>query len=309
MENANKVHYYYLLNEEGRKKSLLQGGNGCMIQHITGELNEIVLQYATVSSNGTAEIMISSERTPSGIYPKLEVENYSRSYVPIHTISDEHSILDYYIIPIHGFSFFSEPQTVEQLLSFLEERQLFLKNRKELVEKYIEEDKQHAMKQDPIKSYQEKNSHYRQKKNVDEKAFWSQLENDWIMTYGSFHLKLLYTQNYAFQKQYAVERAKLEFPDFEVKDGMYLNLHQCPTEKNLELLQFYKEKQYDANIVSMKKVVSHNKNSIDSLNEEWSFIEVEAVIIPYFYGFCVYKTTSEYYLDTLNKHVNLRENI
>ena len=57
--SMSKLTIRYLLNEEGRKKSLLSNGDGKMIQVLTtDEIDEEKLKYAHVDKNGNAYINV-----------------------------------------------------------------------------------------------------------------------------------------------------------------------------------------------------------------------------------------------------------
>ena len=100
----SKLTIRYLLNEEGRKKSLLSNGDGKMIQVLTtDEIDEEKLKYAHVDKNGNAYINVGfrfvSERSE-------DVDKITTEY--------EVFVCDYDKIGYYSLSSSNEPEIISK---------------------------------------------------------------------------------------------------------------------------------------------------------------------------------------------------
>jgi len=114
---GKKVRIEYLLSEEGRKKSLLAGGDGKAEQVIEAPLTPEALEISKVDVNGNAVIRL-TERLASEV--KLQ-----KAYSPHITEFDK------------KFEFDS-PQTAEQLINFEKERRVRIAMQKEALQPALE---------------------------------------------------------------------------------------------------------------------------------------------------------------------------
>ena len=114
------VKILYLLSEEGRKQSLLSGGDGKRIQEITAPISKEILDLASVDENGNATLKIGYTGDGNSSYYTVVVDTKIR----------EHSA--FYCEPIIVEVFkqveFNTIQTAEQLLKYEISRLKHIKN-------------------------------------------------------------------------------------------------------------------------------------------------------------------------------------
>lgn len=106
---TNYITIFYLLNEEGRKKSLLGGGSGKELQHIECEVNDINISISSVDAKGFAFI------TVGFVFDSLN-KNYLQ--VPFNvTIEDREGFLPEYKYD-QCIKYFDRPMMAEDLLAY-----------------------------------------------------------------------------------------------------------------------------------------------------------------------------------------------
>lgn len=214
----SKVTIIYKLSEEGRKKSLLSGGDGKETQYLYTEPTIRTLKYATVNADGEAIIMCTK-------YSKPEV---SLGY-------DRKPYISYSTTSIH----FDDVKTVEYILDFLEIQNTKTKELEEKLKSTLEEE---------TRRWEERNKAYEEKKRIqrenEEKERNSKAElklklesdkKDWINKYGSEYLKDAYNSGYNCQRKYVEERVSLELPEFliDFDNDIFLKARSMPSEKAL----------------------------------------------------------------------------
>jgi hypothetical protein len=251
----NKSKIFYLLNEDGRKKSLLAGGDGKEKQALECEVTPEVLELAKVNSNGevildlTGEIVLDLEikpgkpgqMTPFGVYfpepPKLKEVHQDWS----------------------GKYHFSAPQTPGELIAWEKARrekvaarlaelqpeydQLMAEYEAEKAECLAEKERRAAEEAARRKEEEEKTA-AEKKAAAEEKAAW-------IRAHGSDFLKRAYALGYDCQRQYVTERAEMEVPGSQVdfNDVLAWKSRSCPSEEALEMVEELISKGYNAEVV------------------------------------------------------------
>ena len=115
----------YLLSEEGRKASLLSGGDGKEMQCITTDINEDILKLARVTTDGEVYITIGFKDFSYSDYlegKNLTSSNWMKNIDAVISTKvvyvDWKNFYEPYIKKVDGFKRFDKPQTVEQLIEF-----------------------------------------------------------------------------------------------------------------------------------------------------------------------------------------------
>lgn len=269
----NKAKLTYLLNEEGRKKSLLAGGNGKELQELFTDVTEEILKYADVNSDGAVVFRVYSGYPCEMVHDiKINTQYYS-----------EYGIEKPYLYKDKSKLYFSDIQTPESLMKFVENKENEVKNKTEqlqitlteMLNEYnqkVSEIKQERLKEDEIKNT----------KKIQEEQQRELIKQDkinWITQNGSEYLKECLTLGYDCQRRYVEERTAIEFPDFDIdfNDNAGWENRNCPS---MEALQEVKELiGFDAKIVWLTAPV--NKENYDYDNE---FEPCEAIVIRNYLG-------------------------
>lgn len=229
----SKIIINYKLSEEGRKASLLRGGDGKEDQVLYAEITPAYLKYATVNRDGEAYI-----KNIRSLKPEIDTGFGGKPY--IHCCTEP--------------MLFNEIQTAEDILKFLQEQD---KNAKILEEelKPILKDKlekweiKQKAKEDAQKAEKEKI----EKERKEREELKLRLENDkkdWINNYGSQFLKDAFGEGYNCQRLYATERAIKEFPEFSIDfdDELSIKDRPLPSQKALYESLEIKKAGYDCDV-------------------------------------------------------------
>lgn len=263
----------YKLSEEGRKASLLAGGDGKEEQTLTADVTEELLQYGSVFPDGNAHWNVYDKTVRYKIYgggsEKPSISKESR------------------LKPIY----FDAPQTVESLLAY---------QRAAVAEAEAEKVALEAELPDQIDAWEKRNAarkkeeEERKAKEAAEKAA-EKAERDkieaeravreadraaWIAECGSDYLRRAAALGYNCQRQYAKERAALEFPNFELDFDGYARWcgRSCPSEDALGRVERLISAGYKAKVVWLDKPVAEEDKDEDVFEPR------EAVVVSEYLG-------------------------
>ena len=287
----------YLLSEEGRKASLLGGGDGKEIQCITTDINEDVLKLARVTTDGEAYITIGFKDYSYDDYLKgknLTSSNWIKNIDAIINTKvvyvNRENFYEPYIKKVSGVKRFDKPQTVEQLIEFQNNITEYVNKKiveeltprfKELFKKYEEEKRPYEeveiRKRKEIEANQkEEEARKEERKRLKEESKKEDL--DWIEKYGSDYLKSATKLGYNCQRKYMEERIEKEFPDFELDfDNIaYWKERVSPSQEALDEVTKWLDKGFNSQIVWL--IESVNGSEYDHEND---FEECEAVVIKF----------------------------
>lgn len=263
------INIVYLLNEEGQKEDILNGGknyNGvkCVVVDATPELTKIaqiyrgimyIGLYAEVSPVQVAEnneVMFGALLDNEGSSNLLEIEDENKQKVSFNVspkIVVDVKNIELNEIAVMGEKLYSEPLSDELLQKELKKYVSFvnkLTRTSNRIEKDIQLEKEELNK--------------------------SKLE--WIKEHGSEQLKLSLELGYDNNDLYVKERAATEFPNYEIYQennspfGLKRVLYSSPSLAYLKELKTLKDKNIDVKIGS---VIVEN-------------IEYEALIIEKYLG-------------------------
>lgn len=272
----------YLLNEKGRKNSLLNSGNGKELQSIEAEVSERLLKYAPVSQNGEVTLYIGFE---------LKYSNIKGIIIDYKVACDE---LGDYIQEIYDKNYFDRVMTVDELLSWEEKRISKLEKLKDKYKDIMEErekklKEKELLKQEEEQKQQEEKERKRAKEEQDklvlaeekkkkEKAFIEE-RNKWITQDGSQYLKDAIELGYKINRKYVFERASKELGKFKVDidDKAYWQEKCNPSENALVEVKGLIEEGYNAEIVWLTDAVE-DANEKDEYYDE-PFEPCEAIVI------------------------------
>ncbi len=265
----------YLLSEEGRKKSLLSGGNGKATQDIETEITPEILSLASVDSDGNTLLQV-------GFTKNTNYVTLSKS-IGVKYLSPgwewEKKI---------GGKYFDEPQTVEALIAWEHGRVKGLhdaENDPENLEKITRLVAEFQAK----KKAEEVAKAERETKCVAEaaeaKAKKEQVEAEraaWIAEFGSDYLQRATKLGYNCQRQYVTERALSEFPGYEVDfdDRAKWNSRACPSVEALFEVESLVEAGHEAEVIWLTCFATDEAES----NYPELFDPCEAIVVRHYLG-------------------------
>ena len=232
---GKKVRIKYLLSEEGRKKSLLAGGDGKEKQVVEADITPEVLELAEVDHDGEAVLNLTYSLT---------------SDLKVGLKFGEIRIMEL----LESFSF-DAPQTAEQLIAAEKARRARIEaKRLELQPELERERAKYAEKQAREKAEEDKRIELQRKLDADRAAEKEKEEAErlaWISEYGSDYLQRAVKLGYNCQRQYVTERAAKEFPGYEVDfdNRAAWKSRSCPSMAALEEVERLIRQGYDAEVV------------------------------------------------------------
>lgn len=283
MDEKKKVIIKYLLSEEGRKNSILLGGNGQEVQEIEIEVSERILKLANVDTDGNVKLNVGFKKTSYGKSLESIIVDYKEE-------NDEYGK---YLIQETSRKHFDKVQEINELLNWEENRREKLKKLEEKYKVY-EEERAKKIKETKIRREEEcrireeEQREYDKKRKLKEQKIKEEQEekliayeaerSNWINEYGSQYLKNTIKLGYDVDSKYAIERAIKELPDFEldVDDNSVWGKRDNPSEKVVEEVLELIEKGFKAEIVWLKSPVNPD--------DEDDFEECEAIGITEYLG-------------------------
>jgi hypothetical protein len=246
-----KVRIEYLLSEEGRKKSLLAGGDGRELQVIETEATPELIELGRVDKDGNVTLKVgfswydSTGRTrPWGVeVNKKVIQNH---YSPGWSWATDTSTI-----------YFDEPQSVESLIAWekarlarLREAETDERNKaeiKRLNEIFNVKEAQRKQQEEERRRREEEE----RRRKEEERRRLEQEKAEWVEAHGSDYLKRALRLGYDCQRQYVTERAAKEFPDYTVdfdNDARWRS-RSCPSPEALEEVERLIASGYDAQVV------------------------------------------------------------
>lgn len=259
---------YYTLNEEGRKQSIISGGDGKALQVIETENTKEIVELGHVMPSGEVYLYVGFEQIYNNqangyVLTDLELDLKGKPVIRKRTESIE----------------FSTVQTVKDLIVFEKTRRIRIADLQSSLEpeyeKALEEWSKVQAEEDRIREEEnEKTQAIREriKKENQEKQDKLEVEKlEWIKTYGSDYLKEAVSLGYACQRSYVDERLAKELPDFVVdyKENAYWEERACPSQDALKEVKKLLEQGYHAEIVWLT-------NPID---DDYEFEHQETIVI------------------------------
>ena len=245
----------YLLNEEGRKESLLSDGDGKRIQELETPISKELMELASVDNDGNAVI-------------KIGFKNNGDSYdkVLIGYEVKECSIYRPSIEKVSKVVEFDKLQTVEELLIFEKNRLEDIKKSlneseeklKPLLEEYIlkerkkEEEKLQREEDLRIKREQEQLERGRlEKEEKLRKEKEKEEDEKWIRTNGSEYLNQCLDLGYNCKRKYLIDRVEKQDPGFDVDfdNNAGWKVRVSPSQEALDEVVYWSEKGFKAKIV------------------------------------------------------------
>jgi len=233
----------YLINEEGRKASILAGGDGKEKQVLECECTPELLELAKVNSDGGVILDLTGE-----IVLDLELKPGKPGQItPLNVLFPEPPKIKEVHQKWSGKYYFSAPQTPGELIAWEKARREKVAARlaelqpeyDRLMEEYrvdyaqcVEEKEKRDAEEVARKKEAEERASVAKKAAEEEKAAW-------IQVHGSEYLKKAVGLGYDCQRQYVVERAGIEFPDFQVdfdKEAFW-KARTCPSPEALEMVE------------------------------------------------------------------------
>lgn len=264
---GKKVKIKYLLSEEGRKKSLLSGGDGKAEQVIEAPLTPEALEISKVDVNGNAVIRL-TERLASEV--KLQ-----KAYSPHITEFDK------------KFEFDS-PQTAEQLINFEKERRVRIAMQKEALQPALEAALEEAAREkERAEREAERQAEYEAEQAKRKAAKRERLEKEklaWISEYGSDYLQRAVKLGYNCQRQYVTERAAKEFPGYalDFNNNATWKDRACPSMAALEEVERLIRQGYDAEVVWLTEPIQESEYSDD--DDYCCFEPCETIVVRNYLG-------------------------
>ena len=266
---SREISITYHLSEEGRKKSLLLGGDGKKEQVIEADLSPELLSRAYVREDGNAV--------------------WSVLYAPQKYLVLGGGTRKPYVTPGGGatYHYFDQPQTAESLLAWVEEREALATAEKAALEAELpalvaawEADQAAKKEKEAAKEAAEKAAEAAEKAA---KAARDAERSAWIAEHGSDYLRRATALGYNCQRQYMTERAAAELPGFDVdfdRRAEWQN-RSCPSVEALELVEALIEGGHNAEVVWLVEPVAQLEDEDGC--PAW-FDPCEAVVVQEYLG-------------------------
>lgn len=280
-ELNKKARIRYLLNEEGRKKSLLSGGNGKELQEIECNATPEIIELARVDEDGNIYLDIGAEIYDEFVFYSIVVDYKLENSWPSCVVVEE----------VRGKKRFNEPQTVEQLIEWeknrlkhIKEKKAVLEEQKKVLEKEYEEKERIKNEQRQREAEElEKKKREEEEKIRQEKEQIMKERKAWIEQYGSEKLKLALELGYECEKDYVYERAKKEFPDFTLDyfDNGCWEKTDNPSFEALKEVKELVDKGYNAYVAEIETFPYDEDNDSGDDNND---VEGEAIVISGYLG-------------------------
>ncbi len=274
-----KARIEYLLSGQGRKKSLLAGGDGKELQAIEVEATPLIIELGYVSTEGNVLLQVGFSRgrydnSYHKVLTDMKVQPHSYTSCGYCWVNDEQLIL------------FDDLQTADSLIVWEQARVKRLAEAKEIAKPEIERlQAEHTAKEELKKEENRKNDEIQRLRNKEEAAKKDAAEKekqDWITAYGSERLKRATKLGYNCQRLYVMERAAKEFPEFIVDfdNRTSWNTRNCPSAEILSEVEKLIENGFSAEVVWLTRPAYYgNEPEPDDFDE---FKPLEAIVIyPY----------------------------
>ncbi len=286
--NNEKVTINYLLNEEGRKDSILKNQGGKRLNVIKTDVTDRLLKLARVCEDGSIYLNIGY----------CEVNNKMNGVILNYKeLKDDIGI---YIEEIRGMVGFDKVMDVSELIEWEEKRRELIKTKFNSYESLLKERDEAIKKRDEAIKKRDKESRikreeedYRQRIEYEEKRqqelergrkfkeseemkkrAYTEERNCWIQEKGSQYLKDCIRLDYNIDSKYVIERAKVELPEYTVDiDGSASYSQKSnPSKGALEEVVKLVNDGHDAEVIWL--------SSFDEDEDyEYIFEECEAIII------------------------------
>jgi len=265
MEKTMKV--YYLLSEEGRKKSILAGGDGKRKQELEVPVTAELLELSSVDYGGDIELKVGYSGTGTGCATGAKIQKDHQGFWVLRDTYQNSGIFD-------------APQTIEQLISWEKARR---DRRKKAQEELEAKAGENELRRKELKDEYEANLERRKSREALEKEAGIRRRKeklDWIEQFGSGHLQRAFRLDYDCQRKYVEERSAKEFPDYilDFDDDLDYEERVCPSEVSLRIIEPLIEKGYSAQVVW----VTPESDSYYDYEDESSSDEYEAVLIRFY---------------------------
>lgn len=247
MNKEKMLKVVYHLDEDGRKKDIINGGNGKREQVFYVPVTERLLEMAKCDFEGNLKLEV-----------KIPVYRYNYRWKDEN--DGDFSYKEYYVSNIScSITEFSSPQTIDSILKAYDEAE---KTRIEM-EKELEKMNKEAYNE-RLKEYQEllerRKEKERKLKEEKEKEI-ARLEalrkeqEDWIRKHGSQYLKDCLELGVKANLEYIVERAAMEHPSYVVDyaDEADFEDRISPSQEALDELKRLRQQGIDSKIVWLTK--------------------------------------------------------
>jgi hypothetical protein len=277
-----KATITYLLSQEGRKKSILAGGDGQEVQTIEADITPELLEIAYVDRAGNVKLDLTEQKVVDIELENMDSERWTWHNKPGLVAHKAHAGNIY-----DGKKYFDAPQTAEALVAWEKNRIDHIAAKK--AELQPELDRllaDYEAKMAAKKAEEEAEKEAREAERAEREAA-AQAEKEareaekaaWIEAHGSDYLKDAHALGYNCQRQYVTERAALEFPEFEVDFDNRCNWKEraCPSPEALAEVKALVAAGHDAQVVWL------TDDGAD--REDWEEFEpCEAVVIRNYLG-------------------------
>lgn len=261
----------YYLSEEGRKVSLLNGGDGKWEQHLFTEDPELIsrmlnLEKTKVDYGGGVSLYM--ENVITGVRFKRQSYYAIKKQIKEQLQKFNGYILEEINIVIPEYiraKTFDKPMKIEELIGIAEQEAKVLEDaekRKKEIEREITSSEEYR---DIVQRTKAELEEQALKKRKDAE-FELMLEREkrerelWIEDYGSEYLKDCLKLGYDCQRKYAKERAAKELPEFILDIDRQLEYEpiKCPSKEALELAKEYLARGFKVKIVLLTKPFQFN---------------------------------------------------
>jgi len=294
----NKMMIKYELSIEGQKQSLLNGGNGKQSQEI--EITEITkdfLDIATINSNGSVILNI-DWTTPDVTAIKVD---FQIEKVDFPGYGNRKTLKKYLVRDSQKTPKFDSEQTANKLIQWFQINRKEYNQKKEELQKEVNqlninfENELNQLKQESEKAYElyyqceeetKKRKEEEEKEKKIEREQKEQEKLNWINEFGSDHLKKAVKLQYDCQRQYILERSKIEYPEFVIdfNNNAEWNERSNPSETAIDEVFNLVETGINAFVVWLTDYPSYNIDRYDDPYNDCDFEPCEAIVIANYLG-------------------------
>ncbi|MEW5952608.1 MAG: hypothetical protein AB1815_02460 [Bacillota bacterium] len=276
---SKKVQIKYLLSGQGRKNSILAGGDGKELQTLEVDITPQLVELGNVTQLGDVMLNVGF-RLPSwkkaAEQVDLEKKVLQSGYSPGWYWNTKSSIFH-----------FDTPQTPEALLTWEQARVSGLTA--------TESDPENLAKiaafEAAYAERQARDEAARAKQLAREEAFRAERQAReaekaaWIAAHGSDYLKRAAALGYDCQRQYVTERAAREVPGFilDFHDRAEWKSRACPSEEALGQVEALLEQGFQAEVVWLTRPADAEPDN-ENFDPYQGFEPCEAVVVSNYLG-------------------------
>lgn len=245
--SEKKARIQYLLSEEGRKKSLIAGGDGKELQVIETEATPEIINLAEITKTGDILLKVGFDGKSKHFDAILPV--ITKTSLGVRNYDCDMPYWD----NTRKVTYFDTPQSVEDLIQW-EQQRLQNTQRDSLQPEYDRLMAEYKEKRALVEAKRKEEEEIRKAANEAREKTKEAAETErlnWIEANGSDHLRKATKLGYNCQRKYVTERAAKELPEFtlDFDNNADWKTRSCPSKEALDEVQRLVDAGHDAVVV------------------------------------------------------------